>query len=136
MMKECHSHSGNSGRVYFSGLSQCKLFVLCGGKNSACPDCHKEAEVGPSGAPAEGVWKGGGSQHSHFLGILVAQTCLVTGWVQGRPWDLRVLGFMQDKPLMRTAVSKPGEAAEISVKGVGVLLVHPCSLNCLIYCGP
>lgn len=38
---------------------------------------------------------------------------------------------MQDKPLMRTAVSKLGEAAGIPVKGVGAPVVHPCSLNCL-----
>lgn len=38
---------------------------------------------------------------------------------------------MLDNPLMRAAVSKPGEAAGTSVKEVDVLLVHPCSLNCL-----
>lgn len=88
-----------------------------------------------SGIPAERVWKGGDSQHSHFLGVLVAQTCLVAGWGQGGPCDFQLLGnrrgFMQDNPLMRTSVSKPIEAAGVSVKGVGLALVHPCSLNCL-----
>lgn len=50
-----------------------------------------EAEMCPSSTPAEGVWKGGGSQRSHFLGILVAQTCLVAGWGQGGPCDFQVL---------------------------------------------
>lgn len=94
-----------------------------------------EAEIWPSSSSAEGVWKGGGSQCSYFLGFLVAQACLVAGWGQGGPCDFQVVekrrGFVQDNPLMRTAVSKPGEAAGISVKGVGVLLVHPCSLSCL-----
>lgn len=91
-----------------------------------------EAEIWPSSTPAEGVWKGGGSQCSHFLGILVAQTCQVC-WGQGGPCDFQILekrrGLMQDNPLVRTAASKPDEAAGISMKGVGV--PYLCSLNCL-----
>lgn len=124
----------HGGFILQTGTSTSSLFFVV---QKALPALSATwiAGIWPSSIPAERVWKGGDSQRSHFLGILVAQTCLVAGWGQGGPCYFQVLEkkrrFMQDNPLMRTAVSKPVDAAGISVKGVGVALVHPCSLNCL-----
>ena len=67
-----------------------------------------EAEMWPGSTPVEGVWKGGSNQYSCFLGILVAQACLVAGCGQGGSCDLQVLEkrirFMQCHPSMRAAL--------------------------------
>lgn len=138
LAKGCHSQT-ESGQGLFCRLGVVwALHSLWGQKLCMpwLPDGRKKC--GPVTCQLRGSGMKGAISIHAFLGILVAQAFLVSGWGHGGSCDLQVLEkgrrFMQCNLPMRATLTEPGETAGDACERSRCTLlsqhmVHPCSLD-------